>query len=340
MNRVRIHRSLVLPGVFALAGCGGTHLEAVQVTGAVGERLSAHETALGSLPASCLEVATLSGASEDCTDLRARARSWGRVVTLVEAYGRGLRAPDRARSLATALPVGAGGDAWQGLSPAQAQAAKTLSSAVRAMVLGAVDEGDLRSTIASSDAAVQEIARGIDEVAAHELERLDLARTAIDVVRDRLQQLATMGRPASRPGAPATSARPPGTPADAHPPDKTSALVAAELAPLREAVASLQDRLDEALEGRDSEQATERQVIVPGSLAELGLLQNDLESKRAGLERFRDATDAFARAHKALHDNLDRIAPDAVLAEVVKAISQPAPSASPAPPRSAIPEPR
>jgi hypothetical protein len=326
-----MHQGFVLAGVLALAACG-SHLDAVQVTSAVGDRLEAHETALGSLPATCLEVATLSGANEDCADLRAQARSWGRVVALVEAYARGLRtsapASGNEGSLAAALAVDAGGDAWPGLSPAQAQAAKTLSGAVRTMLLQPPSESDLRSTIVSSDAAVQEIARGIDEVVAHELERIELARTAIDVVRDRLQQLATMARPASRPGAPP---RPPGTPADARPPDKTSASVAAELAPVREGIATLQDRLDEALEGRAAERATERQVVVPGSLAELGLLQNDLESKRAALERLRDAADAFARAHKTLHDDLDRLGPDAILAEVVRAISQPAPSAIPGP---------
>jgi hypothetical protein len=341
MNRVRIHQSFVLPWVLAITGCG-SHLEAVQVTSAVGDRLSAHETALDSLPATCLEVATLSGASEDCTDLRARARSWGRVVALVEAYARGLRSSSPASgsegSLAAALQMDAA-DVWPGLSPAQAQAAKTLSGAVRAMLLQAPSESELRSTIASTDAAVQEIARGIDEVVAHELDHLDLARTSIDVVRDRLQQLATMGRPAS-PGAPARApsapadahppdktpagapARAPGAPADAHPPDKTCASVAA----VREDVAALQDRLDQALDGRATDRAKERQVLVPGSLAELGLLQNDLESKRVGLERLRDAANAFARAHKALHDNLDRLGPDATLAEVVRAISQPPPS--------------
>jgi len=49
----------LLGGVLALAGCAG-HLEAVQITGDVGARLSSQETALGSLSATCLEVATLS----------------------------------------------------------------------------------------------------------------------------------------------------------------------------------------------------------------------------------------------------------------------------------------
>jgi hypothetical protein len=331
MNRVRLHQSVVLGGVLALAGCSGGHLEAVQVTGAVGARLSAHETALGSLPATCLEVATLSGSNEDCTELRARARSWGRVVALVDAYALGLRRGER--SGVGALPVDAAGDAWPGLSAAQAQAVKTLSNAVQTMAVRAQSDGDLQSTITGCDAAVQEIARGIDEAVAHELDRLELARTSIDVVRDRLQQLATTAPPAPRSGG---AARAPSTPADAHAPDKTSALVAAELttglAPVRESVATLQERLDEALAAR----ATERQLAVPGSLAELGLMQNDLESKRAHLERLRDATDAFARAHKALRDNLGRLEPDAILTEVVHAISQP-PAQPPSPPSGAIP---
>jgi hypothetical protein len=342
VNRVRKHPSFVLPALLALAACGGgSHLEAVQVTSAVGDRLAAHENALDSVPATCLEVATLSGASDDCADLRARARSWGRVVGLIEAYARGLRGspPTRGgeRSLLAALPLDTAGDVWPGLSPAQAQAAKTLSGAVRAMLVQAPGEDGLRATIASSDAAIQEIARGIDEVVAHELDRIELARTSIDVVRDRLQQLATMARPAPRPaatapapGAPADG-RPPDKPSAAHPPDRASASVAAELAPMREGIASLQDRLDAALEGRAGERATERQVSVPGSLAELGLLQNDLESKRVGLERVREAADAFARAHKALHDNLGRLGDDGSVAEVVRALSQPAQGAIPAP---------
>jgi hypothetical protein len=209
---------------------------------------------------------------------------------------------------------------------------KTLSNALQTMLARAQSESDLQSTIESCDAAVQELARGIDEAVAKELGRLDLARTSIDVVRERLQELATTAPPPPRPGA---AARAPSPAADAHPPDKTSALVAAELttglAPVRESVATLQQRLDEALAAR----ATERQLAVPGSLAELGMMQNDLESKRARLERLRDAADAFARAHKALHDSLGRLEPDAVLTEVVHAVSQPsaaapATSASPA----------
>jgi hypothetical protein len=328
MNRVRMHQNIVLGGVLALVGCaGGGHLEAVQVTGAVGARLSAQETALGSLPATCLEVATLSGSNEDCTELRARARSWERVVALVDAYALGLRRGERAG--VGALPVDTAGDAWPGLSSAQAQAVKTLSSALQTMLAGPQSEGELRSTIDSCDAAVQELARGIDEAVAKELDRLELARTSIDVVRERLQELATAVPPAPHAGA---AARAPSAPADAHAPDKTSALVAAELssglAPVRESVATLQQRLDEALAAR----ATERQLAVPGSLAELGLMQNDLESKRARLERLRDAADAFARAHKALHDNLGRLEPDAILTEVVHAVSSP-----PAPATSAIP---
>jgi hypothetical protein len=333
MNRVRNHQSFLLGGILALAGCGG-HLEAVQVTGDVGARLSGHETALGSLSATCLEVATLSGSNEECADLRARARSWGRAVALVDAYARGLRAAAMSRGegpLLGSVAVDTAGDAWPGLSPAQTQAVKTLSSAVQTMLVRAQSESDLRSVIAGSDAAVQEIARGIDEVVGHELGRIDLARTSIDVVRDRLQQLATTAPPAPRPGA---SARAPSAPAaDAHPAEKTAALVAAqlatELAPLHEAMATLRDRLDETL----TERTMDRQVAVPGALAELGLMQNDLESKRARLERLRDAADAFARAHKALRDSLERLEPDAILTEVVRAASQqppPAPSAMPA----------
>ena len=140
-----------------------------------------------------------------------------------------------------------------------------------------------------------------------------------------------MAPPAPRPGAPARAASAPA--ADAHPADKTAALVAAQLeakvAPVREAMAALRDRLDETL----TERTTDRQVAVPGALAELGLMQNDLESKRARLERLRDAADAFARAHKALRDTLERLEPDAVLAEVVRAASRqppPAPSSTPA----------
>lgn len=332
MNRVRVHPSLLLGGILALAGCGG-HLEAVQVAGDVGARLSAHETALGLLSATCLEVATLSGSNEECTDLRARARSWGRAVTLVDAYARGLRAAAMNRGegpLLGTVPADTAGEAWPGLSPAQAQAVKTLSNSVQTMLVRPPSESDLRSLIAGSDAAVQEIARGLDEVVGHELGRIDLARTSIDVVRDRLQQAATTAPPAPRPGA---SPRAPSAPAtDAHP-DKTAVLVAAqlatELAPVREAMAALRDRLDETL----TEGTTERQLAVPGALAELGLMQNDLESKRARLERLRDAADAFARAHKALRDNLERLEPDALLTEVVRAASQqppPAPSAMPA----------
>jgi hypothetical protein len=323
----------LLGGILALAGCGG-HLEAVQVTGDVGARLSAHETALGSLSATCLEVATLSGSNEECTDLRARARSWARAVTLVDAYARGLRASAMSHGeapLLGSLPVDTAGDAWPGLSPAQAQAVKTLSGAVQTMLVRAQSESDLRSTIAASDAAVQEIARGLDEVVGHELGRIDLARTSIDVVRDRLQQLATTAPPAPRPVAPAHA--PPAPAADTHPADKTAALVATqlatELAPVREAMAALRDRLEETLTAG----TMDRQVAVPGALAELGLMQNDLESKRARLERLRDAADAFARAHKALHDSLERLEPDAILTEVVRAASQqppPAPSAMPA----------
>jgi hypothetical protein len=280
------------------------------------------------MSATCLEVAALSGSNEECTDLRARARSWARVVALVDAYARGLRsaASNHAEGLLTgALPVDAAGDLWPGLSPAQAQAAKGIASALEAMLVGRPSESDLRSTIETSDAAVQELARGIDEMIAHELERLDLARTSIGVVRDRLAQFGAAAPPGARRPAPAHA---PAPPADAHPPDKTAALVAAEVAPVREALAALQDRLDEAL----SERATERQVAVPGSLAELGLMQNDLESKRARLERLRDAADVFARAHKTLHDNLARLGSDALLAEVVRAIAQPqAPRAIPSP---------
>ena len=332
MNRVRNHRLLLLGGVLALAGCA-EHLEAVQMTGDVGARLSAQESALGSLSATCLEVATLSGSNEDCVDLRARARSWGRAVTLVDAYARGLRAAATNRGEAAVLasvPVDTTGDAWPGFSPAQAQAVKTLSSTVRAMLVRAQGESELRGTIAGCDAAVQEVARGLDQVVGHELDRIDLARTSIDVVRERLQQLATAAPPAPRPGASTRAA--PAPAADVHPADKTAALVAAqlatELAPVREALTALQGRLDDAL----AERSMERQGAAPGALAELGLMQNDLESKRARLERLRDAADAFARAHKALRDNVDRLEPDALVAEVLKAASQappPAPGAMP-----------
>jgi hypothetical protein len=324
-----MHQSILLGAVFALVGCGGAHLDAVQVAGAVGARLSGHETALASLPATCLEVATLSGSNEECTDLRGQARSWGRVVALLDAYAHDLRRNEG--PALGALPVDTAGDEWPGLSPAQAQAAKALSNTVQAMLSRGQSQSDLQSTIASSDGAVQELARGIDEAVAHELGRLELARTSIDVVRQRLQELATTAPPSPRPGAPPPASS---APADARASDKTSALVAAELshglAPVRDSVATLQARLDESLSAR----ATERQLAVPGSLAELGLMQDDLESKRARLERLRDATDAFARAHKALHDDLGRLEPEAILIEVVHAISQPQ---APAPSSSAIP---
>jgi len=227
--------------------------------------------------------------------------------------------------------VDTAGDTWPGLSPAQTQSVKTLSSAVQTMLVRAQGESELRSTIAASDAAVQDLTRGIEDVVGRELDRIDLARTSIDVVRERLQQAATMAPPAPRPGPSARAAPAPAP--DAHPTDKTAALVATqlatELAPVREALASLRDRLDDTL----AERSMDRQGAVPGALAELGLMQNDLESKRARLERLRDAADAFARAHKALRDNLDRLEPDALLAEVVWAASQqppPAPGALPA----------
>ena len=319
----------MLAGLLVLPACS-SHLDAVRVVGAVGETLSAQEPVLGSIPATCLEVATLSGASDECADLRAQARSWERVVGLVDAYARGLRSATGERTGGAVLGVALAdvdGEPWVGLSPGQVEAARTVAGAVRAMLLRAPTEDELRATIQSSDGAIQELSRGLTILIGHELERIELARTSVDVIREHLQQLATAAPPARRSPTPPA----PAPVVEGRPHDKTSAAVAAELEPVRHALAALQERLDGALAERTADRVVDRQASVPGALAELGVLQNDLESKRGRLARLRDDAALLARAHKALRDNLGRAEPDAVLSAVLRGISQSAPQSPSAP---------
>ena len=85
----RRYRTLFLLGSSLIGGCGAS-LPAVQATSAAGQRLSPDDRVLAALPALCLEVASLSGASDDCSRVRDQARAWTYVVAQIEAYAQAL----------------------------------------------------------------------------------------------------------------------------------------------------------------------------------------------------------------------------------------------------------
>jgi len=339
MATMRGSRRHVLPVSLGLilAGCGA-HFEAVQgadavqVAGAAAQRLSSEETVLDAVPALCLEVASLSGSIDDCAPLRAQARAWTRVVALVEAYASSLARlagpPEGAISREMLVSAG-GGEAWAGLKPEEAAAASSLAGVARGLLTARRDDPAvaLRKAIDDADPLIQALAQAIDRAVDARVADVDLAETSIDVVRQRLQQAVADRLPTPRPAAvaaPAATKRP-GKAASAKA-EEQDALVAT-LLPMNAQLGALSDVI--------ARQALAGQAAVPGALAGLAAVQNDLESTRQRFVRLRDAVDAFARVHRSLHDGMGRGDTDALMASVLKAVGEAA-AAAPVPAVAAV----
>jgi hypothetical protein len=77
-------------------------------------------------------------------------------------------------------------------------------------------------------------------------------------------------------------------------------------------------------------QAVANQAAVPGSFAGLAAVLNDLETKRERFEDLRDTLLVFAKAHHALHEGVDQLDTDALLAKVLGILGEAsAPAAAP-----------
>jgi hypothetical protein len=294
-----------------LAGCAAADLPAVTATGAAGERLRYDDPVLSAAPALCLEVASLSGANDDCAALRPEARAWSRVATLFEAYAAALAHAARHHARGEELlSPGVAGGLWPGLKPEDAAAATALATATRVLE---TDSNGLKRAIADADAPIQALAKDLDAILERRISNIDLAETSIDVVRQRLQEVAA--------APPPPVSRPPAHPAAPSKPEKGAKADCADLiVPTVEAIgvrlAGLHDTLNQ--------QSAANQVAVPGSLAGMAAVQNDLESKRGALVRFREGLALFAHAHKALHDNVDELDSDSLVAKVT-VVAEPAP---------------
>lgn len=314
--------------LLATCSCAGAQLEAAQATGAAGLRVSSDDRVLAGVPALCLEIASLSGANDDCTALREQSRTWTRVIALIEAYSRTLARPTSGDMALSADMLVAGG-AWTGLKPDESAAATELANVTRELQSHHPDAAAVRKAIGAADGPIQKLTHALDEAVDQRVATINLAETSIDVVRQRLQEtvaaLPTVARPKPAAPAPASAAAPgakhPDKPAPTKPDDQD----------VRPSIAAIGVQMT-ALYDATNRQATANQAEVPGSLAGLAAVQNDLESKRERLAVMREGLDVFARAHKFLHDNVDQVESDALLGKVLEVIGKvevPAPAAHP-----------
>ena len=303
------YRRIGLPCLLLAYGCAGHPIEAVQATGAAGQELSWSNRTLGGIPALCLEIASLSGANDDCAALRDEARAWGRVVALLAAYGRGLSHLGGDHDVTVAAGITGGG--WTGLKPDEVVAARALASVTRGLHALGHDTAALRKVIGGADEPLQKLARAIDTMVERQVAAIDLAETSVDVLRQRLQQSVAFSPSPPRVQAPASPA-----PTAAKRQDKEAAARAADVELIRPTISAIGAQLT-SLQDAMTRQAGASQAAVPGSLAGLAAVQNDLESKRERFEQLRDAVDVFAQAHKTLHDNVDQIDTEALLVKVL-----------------------
>jgi len=321
---------LGLAGVLLVCGCGGAHYGAVQATSAAGVRLASDDRAMSTLPALCLEIASLAGATDDCAPLREEGRAWSRVVGLLEAYSVTLarRAGHDDGSISRGmLAVGPANGAWAGLKTDDAAAANELSKIIRDLQSRPVDADALKQAILAADAPIQKLSAAIDSAVSQRLATIDLAETSVDVVRQRLQETlayqpaSARPKPTPPPAAPAAPAAPavkrPDKPAPARNDDQD----------VRPAINALGTQLSRLMDAT-ARQAMANQTAVPGSLAGLAGVQNDLESRRQRFEELRAAVGVFARAHKVLHENVEDIATDALTGKVLDAIATSGPPAT------------
>jgi hypothetical protein len=306
------HAALLL--LTGLAGCAAADLPAVTATGAAGERLRYDDPVLSAAPALCLEVASLSGANDDCAALRPEARAWSRVATLLEAYAAALARAARHHARGEGLlSPGVAGGSWTGLKPEDAAAATALANATRVLE---TDSDVIKRAITDADAPIQVLAKDLDAILERRVANIDLAETSIDVVRQRLQEVAAAPAP--------PVSRPPAHPAAPSKPEKGGKADCADIiVPTVEAIGVRLAALHETL----NRQSAANQVGVPGSLAGLAAVQNDLESKRSALVRFREGLSLFARAHKTLHDNVDQLDSGSLVAKLTS-VAEPAPPES------------
>ncbi len=313
-----------------LSGCGG-QFEAVQATSAAGQRVAVDEHVLATIPALCLEVASLSGASDDCAGLRDQARGWGYAVGQVDAYARALARQASQGYVPISpemLPEPPAGGASAGLKPDQQAAAATLGSVTRELLLHRRDDAVLKKAIGDADGPIQLLVAAVRGAVDQRIATIDLAETSIDVVRQRLEE--TVAGAAGRPSAPHQAEAAPA--AAAKKPDKAASAREAEFELMRPTLEAVGGQLS-ALHDTMRRQAVANQATVPGAFAGLAAVQHDLESTRERFVHLRDTLDVFARAHGSLRENVDRIDTDALLEKVLGIISEPgAPPPKPAPP--------
>jgi len=305
--------------LWAFSGCGG-QLGAVQATSAAGHRLGSDEHVLAGLPAVCLEIASLSGATDDCGALRDQARAWTHVVGQIEAYAAALSlhaGHHRGAISAAMVSGGPAAGASTGLTGEQSAAATALAGATRDLLTHR-DDAALRKAIGDADAPIQLLVKAMQASIDQRIASIDFAETSVDVVGQ------SSGRPAPARAA-ETSTAPTGKKLD-----KAAATARdAEFELIRPTLEAVGAQLAALREGM-ARQAVANQAAVPGSFAGLAAVLNDLETKRERFEDLRDTLLVFAKAHHALHEGVDQLDTDALLAKVLGILGEAsAPAAAP-----------
>ncbi len=185
------HAALLL--LTGLAGCAAADLPAVTATGAAGERLRYDDPVLSAAPALCLEVASLSGANDDCAALRPEARAWSRVATLLEAYAAALARAARHHARGEGLlSPGVAGGSWTGLKPEDAAAATALANATRVLE---TDSDVIKRAITDADAPIQVLAKDLDAILERRVANIDLAGSRCGASTARVSASGSSGRP-------------------------------------------------------------------------------------------------------------------------------------------------
>jgi hypothetical protein len=320
-RRRRSCSPLALSGAFFAAfHCAActTSLPAVSATGASGRSLQSDTKALDAIPALCLEIAALSGANEDCAGRRDEARFWTAVVVLLETYGSALSAAGRGAPDRALLPAGVGQLAWRGVAKEDAAAAGALAEVTKSLETEDRDASAVRRAVDGADKPLQQLAKSLDALVGKNVADIDLAEASVDVVRQRLQEVAgAPPPPASRPQAQTASGATAKADKGARP-AKTDCVDV--IVPTVEAIGARLSALYDAM----NRQTGANQVVVPGSLAGLAAVQADLEGKRAAFERLRTGLGVFARAHGVLAANLDELSASGLIVKVQLAAEEPA----------------